>query len=167
MAKAIALSATSLGVIDLGASKEDTVSAVSAMLGQPTSVIERQPSFSSFGTCPGTFVEAVSWGDLLLLFGDGDDGFAPGGVRHLYNWSLSSDSPDGPRTGLALANGVKLGSTVAEVESTYRDDELVTEDEIFGPSFAVGGSPGIFGTTTGTADVDTVVYLEGGVACGE
>jgi hypothetical protein len=151
----------------MGASKEDTVSAVSAVLGPPTSVIERQPSFSSFGTCPGTFVEAVSWGDLLLLFGDGDDGFAPGGVRHLFNWSLSTDSPDGPRTGLALGNGLKLGSTVAEVEATYRDRQLVVEDEQLGPSFSVSGNPGIFGTTTGTGDTDTVVYLEGGVACGD
>jgi hypothetical protein len=152
-----------LGNIRFGVEPDGVVDYVSSLLGDPDSDTGYIDSFSEFGTCPGTEVRGVRWGDLLLLFGDESDFDSE--RRHFYQWQFGPQTesplrPNGPLTD----GGIGLGSTVADIRAVYPDVEIF-DDEIFGPGFEL--EPLLWGTLTGSGDSGRVIALVGGTPCGE
>jgi hypothetical protein len=152
-----------LGSIRFGVEPDGVVDYVSSLLGDPDSDTGYIDSLSEFGTCPGTEVRGVRWGDLLLLFGDESD--FDSGRRHFYQWQFGPQTesplrPNGPLTD----GGIGLGSTVADIRTVYPDVEIF-DDEIFGPGFEL--EPLLWGTLTDDADSGRVIALVGGTPCGE
>ena len=152
-----------LGSIRFGVEPDGVVDYVSSLLGDPDSDTGYVDSFSEFGTCPGTEVRGVRWGDLLLVFGDESD--FDSGRRHFYQWQFGPQTesplrPNGPLTD----GGIGLGVTVSEIRAVY-PDVVIFDDEIFGPGFEL--EPLLWGTLTDDAPTGRVIALVGGTPCGE
>lgn len=152
-----------LGTIRFGVEPDSVIDYVSSLLGDPDSDTGYVDSFSEFGTCPGTEVRGVRWGDLLLLFGDESD--FDSGRRHFYQWQFGPQTesplrPNGPLTD----GGIGLGATVTEIRTVY-PDVVIFDDEIFGPGFEL--EPLLWGTLTDDAPTGRVIALVGGTPCGE
>ena len=156
---ALALRGDGLGVVDFGAPPDDAVAAVVAELGDPAQDTGWEPSFSSYGTCPGEQIRGVEWGGLVLLFTDGDT--AQGSGEHLFTWRV-----DGAPPAVATATGLGWGATARDAEELYPDAvERVPAEEPF-PAFLEIDAEG--GRITAYLDEsDAITNLEAGTPCGE
>lgn len=158
-ASALALRGDGLGVVELGAAPDDAVEAVSAELGSPSLDTGWQPSFSTYGTCPGEEIRAVEWEGLVLLFTDGRTSYGSG--EHLFTWRITGAPP-----ALATASGLGWGASTADARDLYPGEveEVPAEDPF--PGFlridAEGGS-----ITAYVDDAGTITNLEAGAPCGE
>ena len=155
---AIALRGDGLGVVDLGASPDAAVGAVSAELGEPSADTGWE-TFSSYGACPGDQVRGVEWGGLTLLFTDGTSPHGTG--QHLFTWRVSDAPPP-----VATAKGLGYGATAADAEELYPGQvERVPAEDPF-PAFLKIEVDG--GRITALLDEsDTITNLEAGPGCGE
>ena len=133
------------------------------LLGDPDDDTGWIPSFSAYGTCPGDEVRVVRWQTLEVFFSDGPTDWAPAGVRHFFAYSDSA-LIDAPVLDLATREGLRIGSTVADVKAFYGDDAVVADDPFFPPSFQfdVPGAGFLWGLVT-----DVVQSIAGGIGCGE
>lgn len=159
----LVLRADSLGDVRFGVEPDAAIEYVTALLGDPTSDTGWIDSVSDFGTCPGTEVRGVRWGDLSLLFGDESD--FDSGVRHFYQWQYGPIDEDvADPLGPATDGGISIGSTVADIDRVYDNAEIFT-DVVFGPGFEL--EPGLWGTLSNDAPTGRVLALYGGTPCGE
>ena len=162
-AATLVLSDTGLGDAAFGADPDEVVSYVRSILGPPTRDSGWVDPLQTFGVCPGNEVRGVTWHDLQLLFSD--ESIVLNGRRHFFNYvygpaSGSTVLPDGMRT----ANGIGIGSSVADLRAAYPDAQVYPE-EIFGPYFVVNEN--FTGFLTGVTDADTIISFIGGLGCGE
>ena len=134
---------------------------VTQLLGKPDSDSGYIGPVSEFGSCPGTQVRGVRWGDLLLMFGDESE-VAKGRV-HFYSWTY------GPVQGIApvpmgpVTDGdITLGSTVTEILNVYPTAEIFNDD-ILGMGFEIDRT--LTGTLSNDSANGVVVSMTGGVAC--
>ena len=156
---ALALRGDGLGVVDLGAPPEAAIAAVAAELGDPATDTGWEPSFSSYGTCPGEQIRGVEWSGLVLLFTDGDT--PQGSGEHFFAWRVIGSPPP-----VATATGLGYGATAADAEDLYpgRVERVPAEDPF--PAFLEVEAEG--GRITAFLDeTDTITNLEGGTPCGE
>ena len=158
----IALRGDGLGVGAFGDAPDAVVAAVTAELGEPsedTGWESQAEGSSSYGTCPGDRVRGVEWGELILLFADGETDEGSG--EHFFSWHLT-----GPTPPIATAEGLGYGATGRDAEELYegRVDRVPAEEPF--PSFlriaAEGGQ-----ITAYVDDTDTITNLEAGTGCGE
>lgn len=157
-AQAIVLRGDGLGVVDLGASPDAAIAAVTAALGAPTLDTGWESSFSAYGTCPGQQIRGVEWDHLVLLFTDGDTAYGTG--EHLFTWRITGAPP-----ALGTSKGLGYHATVADAQELYPDAVEVTEpDEPF-PGFLQIALEG--GMITGYLDGDVITNLEAGAGCSE
>ncbi len=157
------LRSNGLGSARFGVEPEGVIAFVSSLLGTPDGDSSYIDSFSEFGTCPGSEVRGVRWGDLLLLFGDDSD--FGSGRRHFYQWQYGPQTSSPLRPNGPLTDGlIGLGSTVADIRRVYPDVEIFADD-VFGPGFEL--EPLLWGTLTDDADTGRVIALVGGTPCGE
>jgi hypothetical protein len=162
-AAALLLRDDGLGDALFGADPDGVVDYVSSILGVPTDDTGWDDPFAHFGVCPGTEVRGVTWGDLQLLFSD--DSVVVSGRRHFFNYvygppSAATIVPEGLHT----ADGIGIGSTVADLRRQYPGVQVYPE-EIYGPYFVVNEN--FSGFLTGVTDSDTVISFIGGIGCGE
>jgi len=148
-----------LGVTTLGAAPDEAIAAVSGVLGPPTRDTGWEPSFSSYGTCPGEQLRGVEWDHLVLLFTDGETEHGAG--QHLFAWRVTGAPP-----AVGTANGFGFGATAADAEELYPGAvEHFPPEEPF---------PGLLEITVDGGrisayldEADTVTNLEAGAPCGE
>ena len=114
--------------------------------------------------CQGTELRQVTWGDLVLQFGDAS--LVTSGRRHFFSYVY------GPTFGAAIAPaglktdaGIGVGSTVAELTGTYPTVVLNPADEFGGANFFV--NEGLAGFITSVDPTGTVTSILGGQGCGE
>lgn len=158
VASGLVLRGDGLGVVTLGAPPEDAVAAVTADLGPPTLDSGWEPSFSTYGTCPGEQIRGVEWDGLVLLFTDGAT--AHGDGQHLFSWRVASAPP-----ALGTARGLGFGATVSDAEELYPGAVEVVEPEAPFPGYLVVDAEG--GPITAFLDGDVITNLEAGAPCGE
>lgn len=159
------LSTDGLGVASFGDDAEEALEAARAALGAQGLDVGWGPSFSEWGTCPGTEVRSVIFDRFVLLFGD-DSEYATG-ERHLFSWRLDSVLPETaaplPRTEF----GITIGSSIADIRAAYGAENVtVQDDEFLGTSFTVAGTT-FWGRLTANDDTGVVAYMEAGSPCGE
>jgi len=154
----IELRGDGLGVVDLGATPDAAIAAVTAALGDPTLDTGWEASSSAYGTCPGDRVRGVEWNHLVLLFTDGSTPY--GTAEHLFAWRLTGAPP-----ALGTAKGLGYEATVADAEELYPGEVEVTEAEEPFPAFLT--VPVGDGTITAYLDGDVITNLEAGAPCGE
>jgi len=159
----LVLRSNGLGSARFGVEPEGVISFVTSLLGPSDDDSGYVDSFSEFGTCPGSEVRGVRWGDLLLLFGDDSD--FGSGRRHFYQWQFGPQTSSPLRPNGPLTDGlIGLGSTLADIRRVYPDVEVFA-DEMFGPGFEL--EPLLWGTLTDDAETGRVIALVGGTPCGE
>lgn len=154
----IVLRGDGVGVVDLGATPETAIAAVTAALGAPSRDTGWEPAFSEYGTCPGEQVRGVEWDHLVLVFTDGDTAYGSG--PHLFTWRVTGAPP-----ALGTARGLGYGATTADAEELYPGDVEITEPDDPFPGFLTVLAEG--GTITAFLDGDTITNLEAGTPCGE
>jgi len=150
----LVLSNTGIGPLQFGARPDTAVEFLAGALGIATADSDWGPSFSTFGTCPGTEVRGVTFGPLTVLFGD------PDGEREFFAWTYNAfASPD--LFGMATADGVGLGSTTDGILALHPDAEIFPANDVLGQTARFDG---FFATFT---DAGSVQHLAGGLLCGE
>lgn len=156
---AIALRGDGLGVVELGASPEEAIAAVTAELGEPSLDTGWESSTSSYGTCPGERIRGVEWGGLVLLFTDGATDHGSG--EHLFTWRVTGAPPP-----IATAEGLGYGATGSDAEELYEGMvERVPAEEPFPAFLGIAAEGGQI--TAYLDDTDTITNLEAGTGCGE
>jgi len=156
--------ADGLGIVDFGAAPPEAVGAVRDYLGfNATFDSGWGPAWGDYGACPGTEYRQVEFQGLTLQFSDVDR-FQPAGTRHFIAWSY-----DGTPAGIAPF-GIDVGMTVANLQALYPTVVLAFDDLWFGDVFRV--DPGVaglqlWGMLTGPNAGDTIIYITGGIGCGE
>ncbi len=151
----------------LGMEEDEAVAAVTSVLGAPTDDSGWVDSFSRYGTCPGSTVRGVHWGDFIMLFTKADTDFWIGGVPHFFAYYYVGTTPL-----LTTTEGITIGSTLEELEAAYGGPELVIDENPFDPSagfwkYRLSTWLGMSGGTTGQTPTDTVLSINGGQGCGE
>ena len=162
-AAALVLRDDGLGDALFGADAEGVIQYITSILGVPTDDSGWADPFESFGICPGNEVRGVTWGDLQLLFSD--ESVVLKGRRHFFNYVYGP--PAGTSilpAGMSTANGVGIGSSVAELRVAYPNVQVYPED-IYGPYFVVNDD--LIGFLTGVSDNDEIISFIGGNGCGE
>ena len=144
-----------------------------AALGEPTADSGETESFSAYGTCPGSRLRALEFGDgaLVVLFGD-----VIGPDLTLYQWALTQEGdPLQVPQASALVGDVstlefRVGTPLGDLRAGAATDTLTVSegDEVLDPSFVLADqSAGFTGTLAGTTDADAVTGVQAGEACGE
>jgi hypothetical protein len=162
-ADGLVLGADGLAVVELGEGVEAAIEAMEGALGPADDDSDWvDAAGSDYGFCPAPQVRALTWGDLTLLFSDGDTAYGSGGDQHLFVYRLDGSTPSA-----TTEAGIAIGSTSADVRAAYGDAATqVPGDEIVAPRFDVdlGGTEPLRLTLD---DSGTVVAVEGGQPCGE
>lgn len=152
-----------LGDVRFGVDPEGVISYLKKRLGDPDEDSGYIDSYSQFGSCPGSRVRGVRWGDLLLLFGD--ESTVVDGRLHFFSWKYGPVSASRPEPlGLKTESGVALGTTVADLRRLHPSVQIFS-DEIFGAGFEIERT--LSGTLSSTERTGTVTILYGGITCGE
>jgi hypothetical protein len=163
-ASGLVLGADGLGVASLGQDPDSAVEALDAALGPNTSDTGWVDAASSdFGFCPATQVRGVVWGDLTVLFSDGDTAYGTAGEQqHLFTYRLDGSSPEA-----TTVEGIGVGSSSEDLRARYGEAATsVAGDELVAPRFDIdlGGTDPLRATLD---DSGNVVAIEGGAPCGE
>lgn len=149
---AVALEPDGLGVVAFGDEASDVLATLSALLG-PTTDDGPLPA------CPsGELDRQVQFAELSVLVATFD------GMERFVAWDLGPPSGALPR--LATAEGITVGSTLAQLRAAYGNRLQLLGDDPFGPAFEIDvpAQGRLGGTLTGTAGDDTVATLSGGDA---
>lgn len=157
--------ADGIGDALFGASPDDVVAYVEAVLGPPTADSDWLDPVATAIPCTGTAVRFVTWHDLTLQFTD--ESAIVAGLRHFVSYSYGpSAEPEMPDPyGLQTDGGITLGATVNALREAHPTTEIVAGDDVVGDSYLI--EEGLGGFLTGTKGSSTVISFVGGQACGE
>jgi hypothetical protein len=148
--------------IYFGYNDEDTISAVTAVLGPPTS----DSGWVDEPLCPPPVVRTVRWNDLWLLFTKADTDFWSAGVPHFFTYQYSGDTPE-----LLTTEGIGIGSSIALLTAAYGGPDLVIGESPFDSggfwTYKAASWTGMSGFSTGETPTDVVTSIQGGRGCGE
>jgi hypothetical protein len=151
-----------LGDALFGTAPDEVIAYVRSIIGAPTADSGWADPFQ-FGTCPGTEVRTVAWGDLTLFFGD--ESVVAEGRRHFFTWTYGPAFGTGVEpAGMITDAALGVGATVAQLRTAYPDVRL-EPDDVLGPYFVVTDE--LSGTLSGLDDTDRVLSWSGGIPCGE
>lgn len=147
----VVLAPDGLGVAAFGDEAEAVLAGLAGVLGPPA---DDRP----LGSCPsGEADRLVQFAELGVLFDGG----------RFVAWDVGPAS--GALPPLATAEGVGVGSSIAQLRAAYGDRLRLDPEDPFGPVFEIATPPPgrLAGTLTGTGPADTVATLSGGTAsCG-
>ena len=146
-----------------GYNDEDTIAAVTAVLGPPTS----DSGWVDEPLCPPPVVRTVRWNDLWVLFTKANTDFWSAGVPHFFAYQYS-----GPTPVLFTTEGIGIGSSLTELDDAYGGPDLLIEESPFVVgegfwSYKAASWTGMSGFATGETPADTVTAINGGRGCGE
>lgn len=161
------------GVLTFGTPLAAARTALEGTLGAPTKDTGPIEPVGSYGTCPGTTLQVLEYGDgaLQVLFGDVD-----AAEPVLHTWALvdTGDPAAVPQASALLGDvttvELGVGTTVGELRQEAGEEAFqIREDELsLDPAFVVQDqSSGVHGFLTGTTDEDRVTFVEAGSGCGE
>jgi hypothetical protein len=163
LAPTIVLGRDGLAVAAFGDPADDTVAAVTAVLGVPDEDSGWVEPLS-IGACAGEEGRFVAWGSLYLYFAD--ESTFGNGERHFFGYSYGSASDlEAIPEGLATPEGIGLGTSVAFLRAAYHDVVVEAGEEgLFPANFYVDDN--LSGRLTGGEDDDLVTVIIGGDPCG-
>ena len=149
--------------IHFGFDDEDTISAVTAVLGAPTV----DSGWVAEPLCPPPVVRTVRWNDLWLLFTQAETDFWTAGVPHFFTYQYSGTSPE-----LYTTEDIGIGSSLDMLEDAYGGSDLVIDESPFDAtdgfwSYKAASWTGMWGFATGQTPTDLVSSINGGRGCGE
>jgi hypothetical protein len=160
---ALVLRDNGLGNAAFGADPDGVIDFVIGYIGKPT-VDSGWMDPLSLGSCPGTEVRTVSWGDLNLYFGDESKVMI--GRRHFFAYSYGQAfGPTIDPAGLQTDGGIGIGSTVAQLKIAYPAVVINPAEATAPASFQI--SPALTGQLTADDDAGTISAVSGGFGCGE
>ena len=160
-ASPFSIQADGIGAAAFGAAPDGVVDFVSSVLGPPSADTGWIDPFE-IGPCPGTELRLITWGNLILEFGDVSN--IAEGRQHFYAYYYGSAlTPTATPDGFATESGLTVGSSVAELLAARPDADLFTGDEFLGPNFIINDA--LRGTLTGLTDTDLITSFAGGLPC--
>lgn len=155
--------------VPFGTDDDDTVAALQAVLGAPTTDSGWIEAWGDYGACPPPMMRAVEWDALITLYTNAESDFwSPEGVEHFFSFNyLASGSPPD----LMTPEGIGIGSTLGELKAAY-PGEIEIDEAFFDPSigfwsYHLMGWTGLWGYATGLADTSTITSINAGQGCGE
>jgi hypothetical protein len=156
------LSGDGIGTAGFGADPDGVVEYLNSYLGPPSNDTGWIDPLT-IGLCSGTEIRQVTWGVLVLLFGDVSE--VVQGRRHFFGYAYGDQGEIGAApVGLQTTRGVAIGSRVVDVRAAYPAATINPEDDFTPPFFFVNDS--LRGFLTGVTDDATVTAILGGGDCG-
>ena len=156
------LSGDGIGTAGFGADPDGVIEYVNSYLGPPSNDTGWIDPLT-IGLCSGDELRQVSWGVLVLLFGDVSE--VVQGRRHFFGYAYGDQGEIGAEpVGLQTTRGVMIGSRVVDVRAAYPAATINPEDDFTPPFFFVNDS--LRGFLTGVSDDATVTAVLGGGDCG-
>jgi len=148
--------------IPFGANDDDTIAAVTDVLGQPTGDF----GWESVVLCPSP-LRTLQWGDFVLMFTKAESDFWTAGVPHFIAFEYTGTSPL-----LATDKGITVGSSVEMLEDAYSGPDFRLEESPYVSSegfwtYKSKGWTGLSGFTTGLLGAHAVISISGGRGCSE
>lgn len=147
----VVLAPDGLGIAAFGDPAPAVLAGLAGVLGPP---VDDRP----LASCPtGEADRLVQFSELAVLLGGG----------RFVAWDVGLAS--GALPPLATAEGIGVGSSLAELRAAYGERLRLDPEDPFGPGFEIATPPPgrLAGTLTGTGPADTVASLSGGTAsCG-
>lgn len=160
---ALVLRDNSLGNAAFGADPDTVIAIVTGVIGPPT-LDSGWMDPLSLGSCPGTEVRTVTWGDLVLLFSD--ESRVVSGRPHLFAYTYGPAAAGAVEPGgLQTDVGVGIGTTVAQLRLAYPNVAITAADATAPAGFEA--SPALTGLLTSDQDTGVVTEVSGGFGCGE
>lgn len=160
-----------IGAVRFGDRAEDVIAALDAAYGPPDHDTDwmtagQQPGP---GGCPGTRLRIVRYGQLQVLMSDGPTNYGAAGQPHLFGYTVFAVDTD--RAAPQTAEGIRVGSTVADLRAAFGDSLVVRDDDpTLTFSFSVtrtGGTDPLFGYLTDATQAGLVTAIVAGQRCGE
>jgi hypothetical protein len=163
------LSQDGLGDVAFGLSPDEVVAEMAGRFGDPdhdTDWIPAEPN--AYGSCPGETMRAIAWGSLAAIFVD--DGTSDlGGYFYTYTYGYDYSENTGgvdPRgLDLRTAEGVGLGTTVADLRAAFGPDLTVDGDQVLDTWTFRDDAAGLKGLLSGPDDSDAVTLIQPIVGC--
>ncbi len=109
----LGMGAFGLGEFDFDVEFDFVAARLAASLGPPAEVVGPIESAGQYGTCAGSTIHTVRYGQLIIVGVEGSDG-----VRAFRSYRTDLNF-EGEPSGLSTISGVKLGDTVASLKNTY------------------------------------------------
>jgi hypothetical protein len=166
------LSPGGIGPTAIGDQEEEVIAALTELLGSPDKDSGWIASRSEvYGSCPGAEVRAVGWGSFYAILsydgGLSNDGGAGSGTLSSWTYGFDHDTSlagvDPWELGLATAEGIGIGSSLAEVRQAYGDrlTEVGNVDvDVWGFSIDGDDPAHLAGRLSGPEADDRVTFLE-------
>lgn len=162
----LTLTSTGLGEVQLGATAEAAIVALTPAVGAPdgdTGWIDGTDGI--YGRCPGA-IRVINWGSLALFFGPQvDDGL----FAYSYGFDYTSAEAGVDPRGLALetAGGVGLGTNVADLSRAAPGVAIEGDPVIDVWTFDIdpAAQPHLRGQVSGPGPTDTVLFIETSTGC--
>ena len=161
-----------LEAVGFGAGVTEAIAIVTAALGSEpdTDTGWLDPFDNPYGTCPPPEIRGVEWGWLVLLFTSAETDFAAAGERHFFSYTYAPQ-PGKPAAGpsdLQTSEGIRLGSTVTDLESAYGSRLEIDPDFLFwAVDLDFETDTGLGGFLTAADPSGEVISVLGGSGCGE
>lgn len=163
------LSQDGLGDVAFGLSPDEVIAEMAGRFGAPdhdTDWIPAEPN--AYGLCPGEKMRAIGWGSLAAIFID--DGTSDlGGYFYTYTYGYDYSENTGgvdPRgLDLTTAEGVGLGTTVADLRAAYASDLTVDGDQVLDVWTFRDDAAGLKGLLSGPDETDTVTLIQPIIGC--
>ena len=168
---ALELATDGLGDVEFGLSPEAVIADISALYGEPdhdSGWIPAEPNI--YGTCPGDGMRAIGWGSLVTLFtvdATSDLGGWFFAWTFGYDYTQNAGGIDPRNMDLSTAEGIGLGSTVAELEAALGTGLTIVGDETLDVWTFTAAQDGWRGLLSGGTQDDTVTLIESIDGCGE
>jgi hypothetical protein len=153
--------------IPFGTIDEETIAAVTAVLGAPTNDSGWIDSFLEYGVCPEPVVRGVHWDSFVVLFTQAETDFWSSGVPHFFSWYYTAVPPE-----IETTEGLVIGDSLATLETLYGGPKLEIDEDPFDPSggiwlYDTETWTGLWGFADGQDPGSVISAINGGHGCGE
>ncbi len=164
-AEALTLGPDGLGPVSLGTDPDTVVEILTPLVGGPgvdTGWTAGGPGI--YGDCPGP-LRVMAFGSLVTFSTGGptDGRFFAYSYGFSYEESAAGVDPRG--LDLATAEGVGIGSTVADLEATGAAVDGTESIGVWTFAIHADGDPHLRGQVTGPDPEDTVLFIETSTGC--
>ncbi len=166
-ASSIVLSVDAIGDVPLGTTPEAVLDGLTPFFGGPSEDTDWiEDAGGTYGTCPEP-LRVIAWGSLTTFHRGGPTNPEFFAYSYGFDFDEARAGVDPRGLGLSTSSGVRIGTTVAELQEAEPGVVLDGDVDIDVWTFAIApdDTPHLRGQVTGLEAEDTVLFIETSAGC--